>query len=101
VNFQIGGSLYDVLVGHDVTSWINNESGPETLKSLTHFARPKPVVAKELRVNIVERIAHSPSNYAFCIDIHDGGQNLCHGQNGWFGSGIGLSKTWGRNRKTQ
>ena len=31
---------------------------PETLQRLTNFARSKPIVPKELRGKIVERVAH-------------------------------------------
>jgi hypothetical protein len=62
------------------------------LQRLTDFARSKPVVTKELGVNIVERIAHGALNDALAIDIHYRRQNLRYGQNGWFRSRIGLCK---------
>jgi hypothetical protein len=63
------------------------------LQRLAHFARSKPVITEELRVEIVEGIAHGASNDAFGVDIHHRRQDLRYGQDGWFRSRIGLCKT--------
>src|SRR5262249_32459876 len=70
VNLQIRRTLYHVLVRHDVTGWIYDKTRSQALQRLTDFARPKPVVAKELRIKLVDRIAHSAPNDALGIDIH-------------------------------
>src|SRR5882724_10905347 len=93
VNLQVRSTLDHVLVRHDVTRRIYYEAGPQTLQGLTNLPRSKPVGTEELRIKIVERIAHGASNDAFCIDIHYRRQNLRHSQNGWFRSRIGLCKT--------
>src|SRR4029450_4217603 len=93
VNLQIRSALYHVLVRHDVTRRIYYETGPQTLQRLTDFARSKPVVTEELGVKIVERVAHGALNDALGIDIHYRRQNLCHSQNGWLRSRVGLCKT--------
>jgi hypothetical protein len=85
--------MYHVLVRHDVTRRIYYETGPQTLQRLTDFARSKPIVTEELRVKIVERVAHGALNDALAIDIHYRRQNLRHSQNSWFRSRIGLCKT--------
>jgi len=46
---------------------------------LTDFAWPKPIVTKELRVELVERIAHSAPDDALGIDIYYRRQNLRNG----------------------
>ena len=93
MNLQIRSPLDDVLVSDDVTSRINNEAGAETLQGLANFAWTNTIVAKELRVNILKRIAHGSLDHALGVDIDDCRQDLCHGQHGRFRSGIGLRKT--------
>ena len=93
MNLQIRSPLNDVLVSDDVTSRINNEAGAETLQGLANFAWTNTIVAKELRVNILKRIAHGSLDHALGVDIDDCRQDLCHGQHGRFRSGIGLRKT--------
>jgi hypothetical protein len=93
VNLQIRSTLYHMLVRYYVTRRIYDETGSQTLQGLTNFARPKPIVTKELRVKIVERIAHGAPDDALGIDIDYRGQDFRHGQNGWFRSRISLCKT--------
>ena len=59
-----------MLVGHDVAGRIDNETGAEALQSLANLAWPGAIVPKELRVNILKRIAHRAPNYALGIDVH-------------------------------
>src|SRR5438034_10647247 len=93
VNFQVCGAFDDVLVGHNVTSRVDNETGPETLQRLANLAWPDAVVAEELRVKILKRIAHRAANYALGIDVHHCGQHLGNSQNSRFRRRIGLCKT--------
>ena len=93
VNFQVRGAFDDVLVGHNVTSRVDNETGPETLQRLANLAWPDAVVAEELRVKILKRIAHRAANYALGIDVHHCGQHLGNSQNSRFRRRIGLCKT--------
>jgi len=79
MNFQIRGALDDVLVGDDVTCWINDETGAETLQGLANFARSNAIVTKELSVKILKWIAHCSLDHALGIDIHHRRQDLCHG----------------------
>src|SRR5207244_13517407 len=98
---QIRGSLDLVLVRHDVTGRIDDETGAETLQGLSNFARPETVGAEELRVKIVDRIANRASNDTLGIDIHDRRQHLRDCQNRWFGGWISLRKTKCRPRENQ
>ena len=72
VNFQICGAFDHVLIGYDITRRINDETGPEALQGLADFARPDPIIPEELRVKILKRIAHCPSDHALRVDIHHG-----------------------------
>jgi hypothetical protein len=83
VNLQIRSTLYHVLIRYDVTCRIDYETGAQALQCLTDFARSKPIVTEELRVKIVNRIAHGALNDALGIDIHYRRQNLRNSQNGW------------------
>ena len=79
MDFQIRGALDDVLVGDDVTCWINDETGAETLQGLANFARSNAIVTKELRVKILKWISHCSLEHALGVDIHYRWQDLCHG----------------------
>ena len=70
VNFQIRGTLDDMLVGDDVTRWINNETGAETLQRLANLARLNAIVTKELRVKILKWITHCSPDHALGVDIY-------------------------------
>src|SRR5262249_10093884 len=92
VNLQVCSAFDHVLVRHDVTCRIYYETGSETLQRLTDFAWPKPVIAEELGVKIVEGIAHRASDHALCIDIHYRRQDFGDGQNSGLRSRISLSE---------
>src|SRR6266403_1935641 len=62
VNLQVRRPLDHVLVRYDITGRIDDETGAETLQGLTDFAWPNPIIAEELRIEIVNRVAHSASN---------------------------------------
>src|SRR4029450_1651532 len=81
VNLQIRSTLYHVLVRHDVTRRIYYETGPKTLQRLTDFARSKAIITEELRVKIVDGVAHGALDDSLGIDIHHRRQNLRHSQN--------------------
>ena len=51
------------------------------------------LVAEELRVKILKRIAHRASDHALGINIDHGRQDFRHRQNGWFRSRIGLAQS--------
>jgi hypothetical protein len=93
VNLQVSGALNHVLVGNDVACRIDNETGAETLQSLANLTRPNAIIAEELRVKILEWIAHSAPHYTLGINIYHCRQDLRHRQNGRFRSRIGLAKT--------
>ena len=99
VNFQVRRALDYVLIGYDVTSRINNETGTKTLQSLANLARPGAVVAEKLRVKIFEGIAHGAPNDPFSIDVHHCRQHLTYSQNRRFRRRVGLCKTRCRRRE--
>ena len=70
VNLQVRRPLDYVLVRYDIPGRIDDETRAETLQGLTDFARPNPIVAEELRIEIVNRVAHGASNDTLRIDIH-------------------------------
>ena len=93
VNLQVRGALNHVLVGNDVACRIHNKTRAEALQGLANLAGADAIVAEELRVKILNRIAHRALHHAFGINIHNRRQNLCHCQYRWFRSRIGLAKT--------
>ena len=95
-NFQIGGAFHDVLVGHDVTRGINQETRPETLQRLPHLARTRTIIAEKLRGKIFKRIAHLSSNDALGVDVNHRGQDLRDREDRGFGRRIGLCEQRGR-----
>jgi hypothetical protein len=92
MNFQICGALNHVLVGNDVARWIDNETGAETLQSLTNLAWANAIIAEELRVKIFDRIPHRTPHDPLGINIDDRWQDFRHRKNGWLRSRIGLAK---------
>src|SRR5260370_1266931 len=93
LDFQICRAFDHVLVGHDVTGWIDNESRAQTLQGLPDYSRTSAVVAEKLRIKIFDRVADSAVDYPFSVDVHDRGQDLRYGQHRWLGRRIGLRPT--------
>ena len=101
VNLQIRSTLHHVLVRYDVTGGSMYETGAETLQRLTDFARPKPIVTEELRIEIVNGSRTVRLTTRSRIDIYHRRQNLRHSENRWLRSRIGLCETWRRHRDHQ
>ncbi len=96
LDLQIGRALHDVLVGHDITRGIDDESRAKALKGLPDFAGPAAIIAEELRREIFKRIAHPAPDDPLRIDVDDSGQNLGHSQHRRLGGGVRLRKKRGR-----
>src|ERR1700736_4755457 len=79
LDFQIGRALDHVLIGYDVASGIDNESGAETLQGLPDLARTSTVVAEKLCVKVFDRVANTAADYPLGVDIDDRRQNFGHG----------------------
>jgi hypothetical protein len=61
-----------VLIGHNVTGRVNDETGAKTLQTLSDFAWLTAVGAKEFGREIFEWIADLPAHDALGINVNDG-----------------------------
>src|SRR5205814_8924570 len=61
-------ALHHVLIGHDVTGWVNDEARAKTLQTLPDFAWLAAVGAEKFRREIFEWIADLPAHYALSIE---------------------------------
>ena len=93
MNFQVGGALNHVLVGNDVAFRIDNETRTKTLQRLANFTWPGAIIAEELSVKILKRIAHRAPHYALGVNINHCRQDFRYSQNGGLRSRISLAKT--------
>src|SRR5206468_8712122 len=93
LNLQIGGALDHVLVGHDVTGRVDDESRAETLQRLTDLAGPAPIVPKELRVEVVKWIANGAANDSLGIDVDHCGKYFGDGDHARLRGRISLRRS--------
>ena len=98
LDFQISRALHDMLVGDDISRWIDDEARAEALQSLPDFSGMAPVIAKVLRCEIFEGIADPAPDDPLRIDVNDCGQNLGHRLHRRLCGRVSLGEEgWGRN----
>ncbi len=99
LDFQIRSAFDHVLIGHDETGRIDQESGAETLQGLANLARTAAVSAEKLRGEIIERIAHLAPHDTLRVDVDHRGQDLRHRLHRGLGGGVGLAESVAASNK--
>src|SRR6266705_5178223 len=82
-----------MLIGHDVSGWIDEKAGAKALQRLSNLARAAAISSKKLRSKLFEGIADLTPNDSFRIDVDDRRQYFRDREHGRLRSGIGLGKT--------
>src|SRR5438105_13939317 len=56
-------------------------------------------MAEKLRIKVLKRVTHRPSNNTLRVDIYNGRQRLGHGQDRWFSGRISLTEACSGKQK--
>ena len=101
---QVGCSLHDVLIGYDVTGWINNEARAETLQALSDFAWLAAVGPEEFSGEIFKRVTDLAPDHALGVNVNYRWHYFRHREHHRFGRrvgrGCGRQRHWCLSRCT-